>query len=64
VIILYIYIYIITNSDSQMFEKDINTAILQLNRWFHSNLLLLNLEKTNFLQFITKNTNAIDLHIS
>jgi hypothetical protein len=23
---------IITNSDSQMFEKDINTAILQLNR--------------------------------
>jgi hypothetical protein len=29
---------IITNSDSQMFEKDINTAILKLNRWFHSNL--------------------------
>jgi len=24
---------IITNSDSQMFEKDIYTAILQLNRW-------------------------------
>jgi hypothetical protein len=47
-----------------MFEKDIYTAILQLNRWFHSNLLLLNLEKTYFLQFITKNTKAIDLHIS
>jgi len=29
---------IITNSDSQMFQKDINTAILQLNRWFSSNL--------------------------
>jgi hypothetical protein len=55
---------IITNSDSQMFEKDINAAILQLNRWFHSNLLLLNLEKTYFLQFLTKNTNATDLHIS
>jgi hypothetical protein len=55
---------IITNSDSQMFEKDINTAILQLNRWFHSNLLLLNLEETDFLQFLTKNTNATDLHIS
>ena len=25
---------IITNTDKQMFEKDINTAILQLNRWF------------------------------
>jgi len=55
---------IITNSDGQMFEKDINTAILQLNRWFKSNLLLLNLEKTYFLQFLTKNTNATDLHIS
>jgi len=42
---------IITNTDRQMFEKDINTAILQLNRWFQSNLLLLNLEKTYFLQF-------------
>jgi hypothetical protein len=55
---------IITNSDSQMFEKDINTAILQLNRWLNSNLLLLNLEKTHFLQFLTKNTKATDLHIS
>jgi len=39
---------IITNSDNQVFEKYINTAILQLNRWFNSNLLLLNLEKTYF----------------
>jgi len=36
--------FIITNFDSQMFEKDISTPILQLNKWFHSNLLLLNLE--------------------
>jgi hypothetical protein len=56
--------FIITNSHSQMFEKNINTAILQLNRWFNSNLLLLNLEKTYFLQFLTKNNKAIDLHIS
>ena len=55
---------IITNSDSQMFEKDINTAILQLNRWFRSNLLLLSLEKTYFLQFLTKNTNPTELNIS
>jgi hypothetical protein len=47
-----------------MFEKDINTAILQLNRWFNSNLLLLNLEKTYFLQFLTKNNKAIHFHIS
>ena len=48
----------------QMFEKDINTAVLQLNRWFNGNLLLLNLEKTYFLRFLTKNTNATDLHVS
>jgi len=55
---------IITNSDRQMFEKHINTVILQLNKWFKSNLLLLNLEKTCFLQFLTKNANATDLNIS
>ena len=52
---------IITNANRQMFEKDINTAILQLNRWFKSDLL--NLEKTYILQFLAKNTNATDLHI-
>ena len=55
---------IITNSDSQMFEKNINTAILQLNRRFSNNRLLLNLEKTYFLQFLTKNSRATDLHLS
>jgi hypothetical protein len=54
---------IITNSNSQMFEN-INTAILQLNRWFSSNWLLLNLERTYFMQFLTKNSRATDLHIS
>jgi hypothetical protein len=55
---------IITNSDSQMFGKDINTMILQLNRRFNSNLLPLNLEKTYFLQFLNENNRAIVLHIS
>jgi hypothetical protein len=39
---------IITNLDNQMFEKSINTAILQLNKWLNSNLLLLNFEKNLF----------------
>jgi hypothetical protein len=39
---------IIRNSDSQMFGKDINTIILQLNRRFNSNLLILNMEKNLF----------------
>jgi hypothetical protein len=55
---------IITNCDSQMFAKDINTVILQLNRWFNMNPLLLNLEKNYFVQFLPKNSNATHLHIS
>jgi len=39
---------IITNLDGQIFKKSINTAILQLNKRFNSNLLLLNLEKNLF----------------
>jgi hypothetical protein len=33
---------IITNSDTQLFEKDINSTIQRLNTWFYSNLLVLN----------------------
>jgi hypothetical protein len=39
---------IITKPDNQIFERGVNTVILQLNRWFKSNLLLLNLEKNIF----------------
>jgi hypothetical protein len=39
---------IITNTDSQMFEMDTHTVILQLNRWCNSSLLILNLEKTYY----------------
>jgi len=45
---------IIANSDRQMFEKDINTVILQLNKWFKSNLLLLNLEKNLLPSILNK----------
>jgi hypothetical protein len=54
---------IITNPDTQRFEKDINTVLEKLNQWFNNNLLLLNLKKTYFLQFVTRNTRALDLHI-
>jgi hypothetical protein len=54
---------IITNPDTQRFEKDINTVLEKLNKGFNSNLLLLNLKKTYFSQFVTRNTRALDLHI-
>jgi hypothetical protein len=48
---------IISNPDNLKFEKDVNETIQKLKKWFHSNLLTLNLEKTHFLQFLTKNSN-------
>jgi hypothetical protein len=54
---------VITNSNCQIFEKNINTVVSRLNRWFHSNSLLLNLENTYFLQFVTKNARTLDLQI-
>ncbi|PNF19496.1 hypothetical protein B7P43_G02324, partial [Cryptotermes secundus] len=54
---------IINNPDTPRFEKDINIVLEKLNKWFSSNLLLLNPTKTYFLQFITKNTRVLDLHI-
>jgi len=54
---------IISNPNSSQFEKDINTVIHTLHKWFHNNLLFLNFEKTQFLQFLTKNINATKLHV-
>jgi hypothetical protein len=45
---------LITNSDSQMFENDINTVLAKLSTRFHSNLLLLNLEKLIFCNLLLK----------
>ena len=55
---------IITNSGFQVFKKYIPSIIIQLNRWFKKHLLSLNLDKTHFLQFLTKNNHEIDLQIS
>jgi hypothetical protein len=35
-----------------------------MNIWFKSNLLSLNLDKTHFLHFLTKNSQEIDLQIT
>ena len=38
------------------FENVINMALKNMNEWFSSNLLSLNLSKTHFMQFVTKNS--------
>jgi hypothetical protein len=34
-----------------------------INDWFKANLLTLNFDKTYFIQFLTKNSYAVDMHI-
>jgi len=36
------------------FTKSLNTNSIQINRWFKSNSLSLNVDKTHFLQFYTR----------
>jgi hypothetical protein len=55
---------ILTNSDPKIFKKDINNIVLLINTWFQSNLLSLNLDKTHLLQFLTKNSQEIDLQVT
>jgi exonuclease III len=50
---------VLKNSDSQIFKENVITSVRQISKWFQSNLLVLNLEKTNFLQFETTNLNVM-----
>jgi hypothetical protein len=55
---------IIINSLNQTEFEDIANKIFQcINRWFTSDLLSLNVEKTHFMQFVTKTSSLLDLNI-
>jgi hypothetical protein len=45
------------------FESSVNKVFQDKNKWFTTNLLLLNVDKTQFMQFITKPSSLIDLNI-
>ena len=42
---------LITSPNSNQLQSALNTVFAQLNKWFKSNLLFLNLDKTHFIQF-------------
>ena len=54
---------IIINLNPSNFEKSVNKIIQDINEWFNTNLLPLNLDKTHFIQFVTKNISSTDLNI-
>jgi hypothetical protein len=39
-------------------------VITEVNEWFRNNMLFLNLNKTTYMQFRTKNTQKLDLNIT
>ena len=46
---------IISEPCSENFERKFNIVFQIMNEWFNSNLLLLNFDKTYYMQFTTKN---------
>jgi hypothetical protein len=44
-------------------QTDLNIVFEQLNKWFKSNLLLLNFDKTYFIQFTNKSKFTSDIQI-
>jgi hypothetical protein len=55
---------IVSHLNHTDFSNDITFAFNQLNKWFAANLLSLNLEKTQYVQFMTKDTHINEIPIS
>jgi hypothetical protein len=53
----------VTSSNPKKLENYINKVFLDINRWFTTNLLSLNVEKIQFMQFVTKTNSLLDLNI-
>ena len=63
--------FIIANSNSMIMNQDLKLVLEITQKWFKSNIMLLNFEKTNFMQFssnisyqTTVNTQSIDCKIN
>jgi hypothetical protein len=40
-----------------------NKILQDINKWFTTNLLSVNADKTQYMQFVTKTSSLIDLHV-
>ena len=50
--------FIIAKSDETKFEFNTGKILSEINKWFYSNLLMLNYDKPYFLQFLTNRTSC------
>jgi hypothetical protein len=55
---------IISNPDPFVFQNSLTEAFKQLNIWFNTNILFLNLSKTVFIKFKTKHSYEHDQDIN
>jgi hypothetical protein len=54
---------IITILSPTDFTNGANKILQYRNKWFTTNVLPLNADKTQFMQFVTKTSSLIDLHV-
>jgi hypothetical protein len=55
---------IVSNPNLVNFKNNLISSFQQLNAWFNINLLSLNYTKTQYIQYITTNSQTIQLDIS
>ena len=55
---------IVTSSSPTEFATKLNNVLAEVQEWFKSNLLFLNLNITTYVQFLTKNSKKPDLNIT
>jgi hypothetical protein len=55
--------FIIANRDDTKCKFNTNEIFNEIIKWFHTNLLMLNFDKTRFLQFLTKTDHEINKQV-
>jgi hypothetical protein len=56
-------IIIITSRNPTHFTNSANTFFQDINKWFTTDLLSLNVDKTQYMQFVTETSSLIELHV-
>jgi len=56
--------FIIANCNETEFKCSTNEIFNEISKWFHSNLLMLNYDKTHLFQFLTKTDYEINMQVS
>jgi hypothetical protein len=54
---------IMKSNNSVQLQSELNRVMSPINEWFQDNLIVLNLNKTYFIQFLNKSTNNLDIQI-